>query len=382
MRRLPVEPLRRGLLLLAIVAAGWLAHPAWAGVKAAALLAEMLPGSSFHPLSWWTADPRLEEVHYRAASEEIEADLYLPSAGGRHPAIVVETGVNPEGRRYPALVQLGQSFARAGIACLIPDSPDFLANRATPADVARLDAAYAYVMQRPDVNPDRVGVFGVSVGGDIALLSAVDGHAGSRLRFVATSGQYYSVETMLQVGTTNTYTTAVGIRPFTPDPWVWPVGRNTFVAALPDPGDRDRLIAALADRPPAEPREPEGLTPAGRAMFALLANRDPQRVRPLFQQLPPEVRQSLLALSPAEHVAAIHVPVLIMVDQGDTYIPAEESVRLARALDGRASLTVLQILSHVELAAPDLTAKSLFSFYLPQFFKLWWYAFRVLYALS
>lgn len=328
--------------------------------------------------------PRREEVRYLAGEETIEADLYLPGDAGRHAGLVVENGISPEGRRYPALVGLGQALARAGVVALIADSPDYLAGRATPAEIGRLEAALDEIARRPEVRPDRIGVFGVSVGGSLALVAASAGHPWARrLRVLATAGQYYSIESVLQVATTETYQSAAGLVPYHPEAWVWQAGRNTAIAALPDSGDRAKLAAAFAGpRPLPNPAEPSGLTPAGQAMFHLLANRDPRQVEPLLRRLPPEQQAWLEALSPAPVLASVHVPVLILVDEADTYFPAEESRRVAAALDGRARLTVVAILAHVELEEAHPNPGQLVIFYLPQVFRLWRYVVALLWDLA
>lgn len=370
--------------LLALAVAAWLARPAWVAVRTTALLPELSPTAPAHPLLGWTDTPRMEPVRFALGDEMIDADLYLPAGGGQHPGLVIQQGAATVGRRYPTLVHLAESFARTGVATIVPDSPDLLAGRVTPRDVERLEAAIRYLQGRKEVDPRRMALFGFSVGGSLALIATTDGHAGAGLRFVATSGQYFSLPHMVQVATTGSYQAPDGLHRFPTAPWVWLVVRNTAISALPDPEDRQRLAAAFATERPAPPlASRDGLTSAGRAVYAALANRDPGRAEALYQQLPPAVRWWLDSLSPAAHTSSMHLPVLVMVDEDDAYIPAQESRELAQALGGHASLTVMNILHHVELATkPQVNVQSLVGFYIPEFWKLWWYAFRMLDGLS
>src|SRR4029079_443300 len=69
------------------------------------------------------------------------------------------------------------------------------------------------------------------------------------------------------------------------------VARNPDL--VPDPRDRAVVLDVLSGRPPTG--EPG---PGGRAILALLHNRDPARVDALLRDLPLETRQLLDLLSP------------------------------------------------------------------------------------
>jgi hypothetical protein len=93
------------------------------------------------------------------------------------------------------------------------------------------------------------------------------------------------------------------------------------------------------------------LTPAGRAVVALLTNRDPDRVARLAARLPASVQRVRQAFSPAFHVQDLRAPLLALHSTDDPAAPWTESALLvaaARAHDpGGARLTLVHVFSHV-----------------------------------
>ena len=93
-----------------------------------------------------------------------------------------------------------------------------------------------------------------------------------------------------------------------------------------------------------------GLGPEGAAIYALLANRDPERVPALIAALPLAVRNSILSLDlAARRLDGLPGRFLILHGRDDPIVPASESASLARALPAeRTALYVLDSLNHVE----------------------------------
>jgi pimeloyl-ACP methyl ester carboxylesterase len=93
---------------------------------------------------------------------------------------------------------------------------------------------------------------------------------------------------------------------------------------------------------------PDALDPATRAVFELLANRDPARTHELAEALAPESRALLTRFSPATVAPAIDVPVIAMHSTDDPAVPYGELIRLHRALPEARVVTVGSF-RHVDL---------------------------------
>src|SRR5262245_39953022 len=103
-------------------------------------------------------------------SDELMADPIGPGAGDHLAApvgLVMTLGVHPLDKRDPVVVRLGQSLARAGLAVMIVQSDELMADRIGPEAVDTLVAAFERLAAEPGVAPDRVGLFGFSAGASL-----------------------------------------------------------------------------------------------------------------------------------------------------------------------------------------------------------------------
>jgi hypothetical protein len=132
---------------------------------------------------------RVEDVSYENKVQKVHlaATLTLPSGKGPFPGVVLITGSGPQDRdealmgHRPFLV-LADHLTRKGIAVLRADdrgvgqsTGDF--STATTADFATdTEAGLAYLKNRPEVNPRKLGLIGHSEGGVIAPMIAARNH--------------------------------------------------------------------------------------------------------------------------------------------------------------------------------------------------------------
>ncbi|CAG4884799.1 conserved protein of unknown function [Georgfuchsia toluolica] len=123
-------------------------------------------------------EPQL--VHFRSGDEQCVGDLYLPeNMQGAQPALVIGHGFNMV---KEALREQAAYLAKAGYVVLAIDYRRFGASEGLPRQLMRpLDEvedfrnAISYLQDRPDVDPDRIGIWGVSFGGGVVLqVAAVD----------------------------------------------------------------------------------------------------------------------------------------------------------------------------------------------------------------
>ena len=91
------------------------------------------------------------------------------------------------------------------------------------------------------------------------------------------------------------------------------------------------------------------LGPEGRAVDALLANRDPQRVPALIGALPEPIRAEMAALDLKQRdLSRLQAKLYLLHGRDDAIIPYTESVALAAAVPD-AELYLLDGLAHVDL---------------------------------
>lgn len=131
------------------------------------------PAASPTPSPPWTE----EEVSFTFGSDDLHGILTLPGGDAPHPAIVLISGpANPStgarnGASHGYFVDHARHMVLSGFAVLRYDPPGV--GRPTgetgfqPLDVRTEEAlsALRYLQSRPDIEPDRVGLWGVSWNG-------------------------------------------------------------------------------------------------------------------------------------------------------------------------------------------------------------------------
>ena len=152
--------MRRSLLLAALIC---LLLPLVATVSAAAV--------------------KTENVSYKSGDETVNSYLALPSGGGKHPAIIVihewwglNNWVKEQAQHFASdgYVALAVDLYRGQVATT-PDEAHILM-RGLPDDrgLRDLEAAFAYLSSRPDVEPNKIGAIGWCMGGGWAVKLAED----------------------------------------------------------------------------------------------------------------------------------------------------------------------------------------------------------------
>ncbi|MGZ3355742.1 MAG: alpha/beta hydrolase family protein [Isosphaeraceae bacterium] len=309
---------------------------------------------------------RLPEVARREVSE-LNSDLYLPSRGPS-PGIVLVLGALREGRRYPLLVTLARSIAACGYAVLVPELGRLrrlIVDEGALEDLIR--AALALTGQ-DGVTQSPVGLFGFSLGGSLALVAAGDHRLHDRVACVTSMGGYFSLRDMLTAATTGKLG-AEREEISLAAPSVYAIVAS-LIAGLPDP-DRTFLERVLDDQQDS-PLDAIGRVDMGsvglgaQRVLRLLMNRDPAAVASLTRDLE-GVEAMLSKLSPEPVFDRISVPVWVLHDERDRFVPAHQSRLMREAAAGRTNFKFfsIRLLEHTEPNPPPFNPRRLFSDYLP-----------------
>ena len=170
-------------------------------------------GYGLETLGFETADGEAVRGYFSFpldATGPMPALLYIHAHGGRY-----EIGADEMIDGRPALVSpLAPVFAQADMAALVIDMPTFGARQAETESAAakarlwhgkslagqmvgELSSALDYLVARPDVDPARVGVFGISMGATYSYwLAAVD----PRIKAVAQLCCFADFAKMIELG--------------------------------------------------------------------------------------------------------------------------------------------------------------------------------------
>jgi acetyl esterase/lipase len=363
------------LLVLAIAVIAW--EPTRVGLQTAVLLPNLLDAGP-KPLSLFSEAPQRTAVEYRPGSDggaaEL-AELWLPSwatADRRAGAMLLVLGVNNVGRNHPVVERVADALARTGVAVLVPDSRVLLEGRLEVGEVDGVVTAFELLASRSEVDPQRVGVVGFSVGGSLALLAAADPRIADRVRFVNAFGAFGDASTYLASVAAHAYRGGDGRDlAWTPSPLAREIYVRFMLDQVADVGDRGALDRALGSvvmagaRPPPDPALRASLeTAAARTINDLLTARSLADAERAIDALPAASRSFFDAISPARHVDGLRTGVYLMHETEDHHVPFVESRALASVLDEAGMLrshTEFRLFDHVQpddvdviAAAPEL----------------------------
>ena len=180
---------------------------------------------------------------------------------------------------------------------------------------------------------------GMGGGAGPLLLASADPRIRDKLRVVATIGGYYDLRNVLSFALTGAYEYREErgqVRPDASLRWMFTY-KNLDLLRSSD--DREKLRKIIEQRNRYETAAAESLVkslgPEGRALYAFLANADPERFARLYEDLPLKVREYVYQLSPARAIKHITASFIIAHGMDDYSVPYTESMRLADAVGGR-----------------------------------------------
>jgi acetyl esterase/lipase len=363
-RRIGLAILVLGLLLVA-----W--EPTRVGMQTALMLPSML-GSGPQILPLLTEPPHRTSLPYRAVPGENPdlAELWLPAwASAERPAgaMLLVFGVNNLGRNHPAIERVADALSRTGVAVLVPDSRTLLDGRLEVGEIGGVVDAFQLLAARPEIDRDRIGIVGFSVGGALSLLAAADAAIAPSVRWVNVFGAYADATTYLASVSAHAYAGPDGSAvAWTPTPLAREVYLRFMLDQIEDSADRRLLDEALGaavlagERPPPDPGLRDSLeTPVARTVHDLLTATTLEAAMASIGALPASSEAFIDAISPVRRLGGLEANVYLMHETEDHHVPYVESRALARALDASGRLeahTEFRLFDHVQPDDLDLLA--------------------------
>jgi dienelactone hydrolase len=330
------------------------------GIQAALFLPDMilLPQVDLplRPVDLFTDAPSRERITIDYESREgprsIEADIYVPAGGGVHPGVVFSMGAPPLDLDNRRLRRIAEDSARAGAVMLVPFSERLDAHQILPEEIDALVAEFEYLRAHPNVDPDRVGYFGASVGGSLALVAAADPRIVEQVDHVVSFGGYYdALDAFAAIATHRIKYDGID-EAWTPRRHAAVVMSEQIIWALEDEDDRELLEKIFLDRESYTSAELATLTPVGRSSYDFLINEDIDVAGELARRLPAKSIETLEYLSPRTSIDRVRAELFIVHDVADPFIPYTESRRLRDHLRGRDAPVLhfdeLRLFEHVE----------------------------------
>jgi pimeloyl-ACP methyl ester carboxylesterase len=291
---------------------------------------------------------------FEVAGRKYAADLYVPEDGAEA-ALVLVPGVVPRGKDDPRLVAFAGALSRARFLVLVPDIENLRDLKVGPGDITAIGDAVVHLAEL--AGGVEVGLVAISYSAGPALIAATEDGTRSSLRFLLAIGGYYDIEAVVTFFTTGGFRGApeAAWEHMEPNPYGKWIFLKSNLHRIADPGDRS-LLREMAERKLRDPQADIGdlavrLGGEGRAVHALLSNRDPERVPALIAALPEAIRSDMRRLSPRLHdLSPLAARLILVHGRDDPVIPFTESKALRDALPDRSELHIVRSLAHVDLS--------------------------------
>jgi len=298
---------------------------------------------------------------------DVAARLYAPDGRVSRTTLLVP-GIHAAGIDEPRVARLAGDLAASGVAVVTMALPDLQAYLVTPRSTDVIEDAIAWLAGQPEFAPDgRVGVVGVSFAGGLAVVAAGRPSVRDRVAYVVSFGGHANLTRVMRYLSTGDMPSELGLPVRPPHDYGVAVMLYDLAAAVVPPeqvpalrdGVRTFLIASqetLVDRQQAartfaRARDMAEALPEPSATYLRHVNeRDVAALGRVLEPHLAELGTDHPALSPELAASAPASPVFLLHGYADTVIPAIESVRLARHLEGRAHVALLlsRLITHAE----------------------------------
>jgi dienelactone hydrolase len=328
--------------------------------------------------------PVVKEVSWKGPLGFMKADLYLPHPEGKRGGILLNHGVIDTGKDDPRLKRFASVLCRAGFVVFVPDLKGMRSFRIAPSDIEEIKAGFSHLLSRQEVRPDSCGLFGFSYGAGPTIIAACRPEIRDKVRFVVSFGGYYDLKNVLSFIATGHFEFQ-GHRYFRKPQeygkWVFLANNLDWIESAEDRAVLRRILKVkLRDEHAPIDSFLSQLGGEGRNVLNLLSHADPSQTESFIQKLPPVIRSSMTALSVAPVFKDLRASLILAHGEDDDLIPFTETLRLAQAAPHpeEVYMMILKTFSHMDPEQKPLTPKNLFSFYLPEGWKLFFLIFHLL----
>lgn len=323
-------------------------------LRSYALLARFAdPQTSGPILNWESSRFATQDVVMPTANGTVPARLYLPVGIAHPPGIVIIHGIHHLGIDEPRLVNLAHAAAASGYAVLTPQVAALADYHVDADSIATIGESAAWLERRVGSGP--VTVIGVSFAGGLALLAATDPRYAPHMRALVLMGAYGSLSRVSRFLASDQAELPDGRWiPYTAHEYGALVliydHLDQFFPAADLPVAHEALRDLLWEKPDdAQPLFAQ-LSPDARATMLTLFAHHVSELRPQILRVIAMDELQLQALSPEGKIDELRVPVYILHGETDDIIPSIESMWLAKDIPKRELRDVLitPAFSHVD----------------------------------
>ncbi len=318
------------LILLTLSSAFFISRYGQAAVKGLLLVLEVLPDPPVRPLASLTSNPYVEGLEYKVEDKTYKATIYRPKDSGKHGAIILSLGVNPD-YDDPTFLRLANGLARSGIVAMVPEPVYLEQGLLDETDIEALIAAFKTLYTQPYVDQNKVGYAGFCVGASFVSIAAQDSRIAADVRFLSLLGPYYDIFSVMQYVNSRSFSFDGIEQPWQPEGMVEEIYARHVIASLGNASERELLEKKFVWKE-AQEFSKELLSEDAKEVYEVLSRTDISKLDKVIQDFPAGYKSKMEKLSPKKSMGNLKAKVFVLHDRNDTYIPFVESRRFFEAL--------------------------------------------------
>jgi pimeloyl-ACP methyl ester carboxylesterase len=309
----------------------------------------------------WLANYEVHAVDVRDTTfnfrgKNVAVHVYTPRGIGFGPGIVIVHGMHRLGIDDPRLVNSARAVAASGFFVMTPMVPGIADYRVERESADLIGAAARSFAQ--ELNVAKVGILAISFSGGLSLLAASDPQYSQSIAWVASVGGYYDLAHVLRF-----FATGEAVRPDGAIEPVQPHEYGPLIVIYDEPQDffapqdvqtgHEALKLLLAEQGKASETLTKTMTPDDQEIMQRIYHKQRESFTPAILAEIDKRRERLAAASPAGHLQALHVPVLLLHGSDDVIIPPTEMLWLQRDIPKKYLLDALisPAIGHVDFGA-------------------------------
>lgn len=247
-----------------------------------------------------------------------------------------------------------RAISAAGVVVLTPELKDVADYRITEESVETIGEAARALHER--LGGEKVGVLGLSFSGGLSLMAASDPRFANKVGFVVSIGGHDDLSRVCEFFATDKIAHPDGtLEELTAHEY----GALVLVYSHPEdffsqadvPAAREAIRSQLQEEMGASKVASAKLSTAGRERIALLLEHKTDSLRTELLACAKRHALSMARVSPHGNLGGLHAPALLLHGEGDTVIPASETLWLEQDvpklwMDARL---ITPLLSHVDV---------------------------------
>jgi pimeloyl-ACP methyl ester carboxylesterase len=274
---------------------------------------------------------------------------YVPAQSRAGHAMLVVHGVHRLGVDEPRLVAFSRALASQGIEVMTPQLPGIADYRVTPESITTIGDAAKELRARTG---KKVGIFGLSFSGGLALMAAADERFSEDVAFVVAVGAHHDMTRVAKFFATDEIE-----RPDGSMQHIKAHGYGALVMMYAHPEDffdgaNTPEVRTCLQRILYETTCDSGtLSPQANNVMQHVFAQDSSYFRSDILASAEKHRAEFAQVSPRGHTSGLKAPVMLLHGAGDDVIPPAETEWLAREIPAHLLREVLvsPAISHVEV---------------------------------